>query len=100
MSAASTHLNRFENTLTHAGKSGLVGHMNILREKGFNAFDMVPLLQRPGDNDQLVTGIDYLTFLCKGSPKLRFILEQISTYVLPKEVGGQYRKLLLTEDIP
>jgi hypothetical protein len=100
MSAASTHLDRFENTLTHAGKSGLVGHMNILREKGFNAFDMVPLLQRPGDNNQLVTGIDYLSFICQSSPKLRFILEQISSYVLPKEVGGKYNKILLTEDIP
>jgi hypothetical protein len=99
MSAASTHLNRFENILIHTGKSGLVGYMNILCNKGFNAFDMVLLLQRPGDNYQLTTGIDYLTFLCQGSPKLRFILEQISLYILPKEAGGKYRKLLLTEDI-
>ena len=100
MSAASTHLDRFENTLTRAGKSGLVGDMNILRDNGFNAFDMVPLLRRPGDNNQLVTGADYILYLCQGSPKLRFILEQISSYILPKEVDGRYNKLLLTEDIP
>jgi hypothetical protein len=99
MIAASTHLDRFENMLTYAGRSGLIRDMSILRDKGFNAFDMVPLLRRPGENSKLVTGVDYLSYLCRGSPKLRFILDQISSYVLPQKVGGQYNKLLLTEDI-
>ena len=46
------------------------------------------------------TAFEKLKFLTFSSPALRFILHQVTTYVLPQSTIEKPRKLLLTEDIP
>jgi hypothetical protein len=99
VAASSVLLDRFETTLRACGRTGLVGDMSVLREKGFTAHNLVPMVKRPGD-PETQTGVEYLRFLTFGSPKLRFILYQIHTYVLPASSSGQYQKLMLTEAVP
>jgi hypothetical protein len=99
VASSSVLLDRFERTMRHAGRTGLVEDMSLLRDKGFNAFNIIPLVKRDGDGD-ITTGLECLRFLTYGSPKLRYILYKIHSYVLQNTTAGKYRKFLLTEDIP
>lgn len=98
--STSTHLDRLEVTLRKAGLSGRVMDMRGLRERGFNVFDFVELVLRDGDPEFFSTGQSYLEFLTYGSPKSRYILKEIYTYVLPRTPDGKGEKLLLVEDVP
>jgi hypothetical protein len=99
IAASSVLLDRFETMLRSCGRTGLVEDMVVLREKGFTAHNLVPMVKRQGDPETR-TGVEYLRFLTFGSPKLRVILHQIHTYVLPASNSGQYQKLMLTEAVP
>ncbi|OBT75776.1 hypothetical protein VF21_05558 [Pseudogymnoascus sp. 05NY08] len=98
--STSTHLDRLEVSLRKAGLTGRVTDMRGLRERGFNAFDFADLIRRDGDSEYLATGQEYLEFLTYGSPKAKYILREINTYVLPKTPEGKGEKLLLVEDVP
>ncbi|KFY97411.1 hypothetical protein V500_02085 [Pseudogymnoascus sp. VKM F-4518 (FW-2643)] len=98
--STSTHLERLENTLRKAGLTGHVMDMRGLRERGLNAFDLVGLVRREGDPEDLQTGLQHLKFLSYGSPKLRYVLNEVLTYVLPGTTEDMGEKLLLVEDVP
>jgi Helicase conserved C-terminal domain len=99
IAASSVLLDRFDRTMRKLGKRALVEDMNVLRSKGFNAHHFIELVQRLGDTDPN-TGLEKLRFLAFGSPKLRYILFQIKTYVLPHTIHEKPKKLLLTEEVP
>ena len=99
MLAMSTMLDHLENTLVRAGRTALVTDMSVLRDQGFNPYDLVLLVLQWVDTPSL-TGVEHLRFLTQGSPKLRFILQELHQYILPREASGQGNKLLIMEDIP
>ena len=97
--AASTLMERFNQTMHTLGRSALVEDMSNLRSRGFNANQTIDMVHQRGDVYPS-NGFEKLRFLAKGSPALRFILYQVDTYMLPANIDGKPQKLLLTEDVP
>ena len=99
IASSSLMLIRFNNTLNNIGFTTLVDDLTIYRSKNFGAPEILAMARRRGD-PPMNTGVKMLQLLSYGSPKLRYILNQLRTYVLPENTSGVKRKLLITEDIP
>lgn len=80
-------------------QSTLVEEVNLFRAKGITAHHLISLVNRQGDMKK-TSGLERLQFLTYDSPKMRYILYQIHTYVLPHSSNIRPRKLLTIEDIP
>lgn len=99
IASSSLILSRFDRTLRKMRLNTLINDMNRYRAKNIGAREMIVVAKRQGD-PITNTGMEKLRFLATGSPKLRYILHTIHTYVLPSTVDQQPRKLLITEDVP
>lgn len=99
IASASLILGRFDRTLRQMGFNTLVDDLNHFRAKNLGTREILALAKREGDAETN-TGLEKLRFLTYGSPKLRFILHHIHTYVVPQVAQDQSPKLLITEDVP
>lgn len=81
------------------GITTLVEDINRFLSKNLTANHFIPLVQRQSDVSTQIKP-EKLRFFTYGSPKLRYMLHKVHTYVLPCNSTDQPRKLLVTEDLP
>lgn len=92
-------LNRLNRTMQQLGMDTLVYSISRFRAQNITGHKIIPLVARRGD-PQPITGFEKMKMLTYGSPKIRYLLHQLHTYSLPRDLTDRPRKLLVTEDIP
>lgn len=95
----STLLIRFNLIAQRLGYSILVESLNIYRSRGFHGQHFIALVHRDTD-PPIETGRQRLSFITQGSPKARFFLSEIKTYVVGAPTDGSVSKLLVVEEEP
>lgn len=88
-------LSRFNHFVVGAGKKTLVNSLQGYRQKDFGGDWFINAVHRRGDLP-ISNRMEKLTFLCYGSPTLRYLFYLINKHVL----SSAKKKLLITEATP
>jgi ERCC4-related helicase len=100
IATASTKLSRLEHVLN---KFELGTLMQNIETQNFRSCHhdvdwMINITKRPSDG-AIKNREDRLRYLCEGSPKLRYLLQQLRD-IVDKKQNDKPHKILLTEDVP
>jgi len=103
INSTSVILSRFNYILSQAKNkkqplTDTVVHLEQFRASGFTGHHLAYATHFNSDGP-LETALDMMKHLTWGSPKARYILDQINTWALELE-NGRIKKILITEDIP
>jgi hypothetical protein len=100
IAAASSKLSRLEHCLNQFELGTLMDDLDKqnFRDLGHSVAWVVALTRRPTDGP-LETRKEILKYLCDGSPKLRYLLQQTKDYVDNRKPGKPH-KLMLADEIP
>jgi hypothetical protein len=99
ITTASTKLRCFNDICKSLGKDTLTDSMNEYRLNGFDGWSFVRFLCEHTGTELPKTGLQYLQFICEGSPMIRALIKHICTkdfFLKPRKNG----KLFVLEDTP
>lgn len=91
-------LRRFDRALQRVDFSTLMNDLRTYKFKNLSAKEILIMIRRTEDLD-INTKLKKLKFLFYDLFKLRYILNQIHTYVLPQTSAQKPKKLLITKDV-
>ena len=89
---------RFDRMLKRIDKNTLIENINLFRNKNISAHHIINLVKRSED-PSINTDMTKFQMLIYESSILRYILNQIHTYVLSHDANSKSRKLFITENI-
>jgi hypothetical protein len=99
LTTASTKLRCFNDVCMSLGKDTLTDSMSEYRMNGFDGWSFVRFLCEHTGNELPKTGLQYMQFICEGSPMIRALIQHIcgnDLFLKPRKNG----KLFVLEDTP